>query len=106
MELWNKNYIPTRIVEGLRYDERTQSLMTSTLRMAEGLLPTTITQSGYRRSPLRFSDDVAARLAKGEPITFQDNSERPVRVASFRMRKQRCKCMTCTSKDKARMATH
>jgi len=29
----------------------------------------------------RFRDDLAARFTKGEPITFQNNKERPIKLA-------------------------
>lgn len=38
-----------------------------------------------------FTDDVAARFAKGEPVTFQDDKDQPVKIASIQMRRQRCK---------------
>jgi len=38
-----------------------------------------------------FTDELAARFAKGEPITFQDNNAQPVRIASLRMRREACK---------------
>jgi intein/homing endonuclease len=40
---------------------------------------------------LCFSDDLAARFAKGKSITFLDNKEQPVTLASLRMRKEICK---------------
>jgi intein/homing endonuclease len=38
-----------------------------------------------------FSDELAARFAKGEPITFQDHNNQPVKIASLRMRRQSSK---------------
>jgi intein/homing endonuclease len=38
-----------------------------------------------------FSDELAARFAKGEVITFQNNKNQPVKIASLRMRRQVCK---------------
>jgi intein/homing endonuclease len=41
-------------------------------------------------SDFTFTRDLAARFAKGEPITFQDNNNQPVKVTSLRMRRQNC----------------
>jgi hypothetical protein len=38
-----------------------------------------------------FSDELAARFAKGKPITFQDSKNQPVKIASLQMRRQMCK---------------
>ncbi len=38
-----------------------------------------------------LTDELAARFAKGEPITFQDNNNQPVKIASLRMRREKCK---------------
>jgi Protein of unknown function (DUF1557). len=38
-----------------------------------------------------FTDGLAARFAKGEPITFLDSNNQPVKIASLRMRRQTCK---------------
>ena len=35
--------------------------------------------------------ELAARFAKGEPITLQDSNNQPLNIASVRMRRERCK---------------
>ena len=38
----------------------------------------------------KFTDELAGRLAKGEPVTFQDSNNQSVKIATLRMRKQIC----------------
>ena len=92
---WNeetKKVFPSKVVSALHHAEKTQTLFDFELEDGRAVTvnndhPMYVVEDG----DFVFSDDLAARFAKGEPITFQDNKNQPVKIASLRMRKERCK---------------
>ncbi len=45
----------------------------------------------FEDNDFTFTGELAARFAKGKPIPFLGNNERPVKLASLRMHKEICK---------------
>jgi RHS repeat-associated protein len=92
---WNeetKITFSTKVVEVLHHDEKTQTLFDIELEDGRTFTsnnnhPIYVVEDGG----FRFTDELAARFAKGEPITFQDNNDRPIKVAIVRMRREMCK---------------
>ena len=92
---WNeetKTIFSTTVVKALHHEEKPQTLFDVELEDGRKFTvnndhPTYVVEDG----DFVFTDELAGRFAKGEPITFQDNNERPIKVASLRMRKEICK---------------
>jgi hypothetical protein len=92
---WNeatKTPFPSRVVSALHHEEKMQTLFDIELEDGRKFTvnndhPIYVVEDG----DFKFTDDLAARFAKGEPVTFQDYNERPIKLASLRMRKERCK---------------
>jgi hypothetical protein len=92
---WNeatKKVFPSKVVSALHHEERLETLFDIELEdgrkfTVNNTHPMYVVEDG----DFEFTDDLAVRFAKGEPITFQDNNERAIKVASLRMRKEICK---------------
>lgn len=92
---WNeetKKVFSTKVVTALHHNEKVETLFDIDLEdgrrfTANNNHPMYVVED----SDFRFTDELAARFAKGEPVTFQDNNNQPVRVASLRMRRKTCK---------------
>ncbi len=94
---WNENAkrtFVTRVVKALHHEKQPQTLFDIELENGRQLTvnnnhPMYVVEYG----DFVFTDELAARFAKGESVTFLDNKEQPVTLASLRMRKEICK--TC-----------
>ncbi len=82
----------TRVVKALHHEDKLQTLFD--IELEDGRRFTTnknhpmyVVEDG----DFKFTDDLAARFAKGKPITFQDSYDQPVKVTSLRMRRETCK---------------
>ena len=92
---WNENAkrtFVTRVVKTLHHEKQPQTLFDVELENGRKLTvnnnhPMYVVEYG----DFVFTDELAARFAKGESITFLDNNERPIKVTSVLMRKQICK---------------
>jgi hypothetical protein len=92
---WNeetKTIFSTKVVSALHHDEKLETLFD--IELDDGRTFTTnnnhpmyVVEDG----DFKFTDELAGRFAKGEPVTFQDNNNQPVRITSLRMRRQTCK---------------
>ena len=92
---WNeetKQVFSTKVVSALHHDEKMQTLFDIEL---EDRSKFTVNDNHpmyvVEDEDFTFTDELAARFAKGKPITFQDNKNQPVKIASLRMRRQTCK---------------
>jgi len=81
----------TRAVKALRHEKQPQTLFDVELENGRKLTVNNNHLMYVEDGDFKLTDDLAARFAKGEPVTFQDYNERPVKLASLRMRKERCK---------------
>jgi intein/homing endonuclease len=92
---WNENtkkVFPSKVVAALHHEERLETLFDIELEDGRKFtVNNTHPMYVVEDNDFKFTDDLAGRLAKGESITFQDSNERPVKVASLRMRKEMCK---------------
>jgi intein/homing endonuclease len=92
---WNeetKKVFSSKVVSALHHEEQMQTLFDVELEDGRSFTvnndhPMYVVED----SDFTFTDELAARFAKGKSITFQDNNNQQVKVASLRMRKQRCK---------------
>jgi RHS repeat-associated protein len=92
---WNeetKQIFSTKVAKTLHHEEKLQTLFDIELEDGRKFTvnndhPIYVVEDGH----FTFSDELAARFAKGEPITFQDNKNQPVKVAGLRMRREKCK---------------
>ena len=92
---WNeetKQIFSTKVAKTLHHEEKLQTLFDIELEDSRKFTvnndhPIYVVEDGH----FTFSDELAARFAKGEPITFQDNKNQPVKVAGLRMRREKCK---------------
>jgi RHS repeat-associated protein len=92
---WNeetKKVFSTKVVSALHHNQKTETLFDIELDDGRTLTannnhPMYVVEDG----DFKFTDELAARFAKGKPITFQDNKNQPVKIASLRMRRQMCK---------------
>ena len=92
---WNENAkrtFVTRVVKALHHEKQPQTLFDIELENGRQLTvnnnhPMYVVEYG----DFVFTDDLAAHFAKGEPVTFLDNNERPVKLASLRMHTEICK---------------
>jgi RHS repeat-associated protein len=92
---WNeetKTVFSTTVVRTLRHEEKPQTLFDIELEDGRTLAvnnhhPMYVVEDG----DFAFSGELAARFAKGEPITFQDDKNQLVKISSVRMRRGICK---------------
>jgi RHS repeat-associated protein len=92
---WNeetKTTFSTKVVSALHHEEKMQTLFDVELEDGRRLTvnndhPMYVVEDGT----FTFSDEFAARFAKGESITFLDKKNQPIKVASLQMRRQVCK---------------
>jgi RHS repeat-associated protein len=88
----NKKMFFTKVVSALHHEEKMQSLFDMELDDGRTFTvnnnhPMYVVEDG----DFKFTDELAGRFARGEPITFQDNNDHPVKIAGLRMRRQACK---------------
>jgi RHS repeat-associated protein len=92
---WNedtKKVFPSKVVAALHHEERLETLFDIELEDGRKFtVNNTHPMYVVEDNDFKFTDDLAARFAKGESVTFQDSNEGPVKVASLRMRKEICK---------------
>jgi RHS repeat-associated protein len=91
---WNeetKQTFSTKVLKALHPEEKVQTLFD--IELGDGRKftvnndhPIYIVEDGG----FTFSDELAARFAKGEAITFQNSKSQPVRIAALRMRRESC----------------
>lgn len=92
---WNEEtnaMFATKVVTALHHNEKLETLFD--IELDDGRRFTVNNDHPIyvvEDNDFKFTDELAARFAKGEPITFQDNDNQPVKVASLRMRRQICK---------------
>jgi intein/homing endonuclease len=92
---WNeetKQTFTTKVISALHHEEKMQTLFDIELEDGRSFTvnnhhPMYVVEDG----DFTFTDGLAARFAKGEPITFLDSNNQPVKIASLRMRRQTCK---------------
>lgn len=92
---WNeetKRMFSTTVVKALHHEQKPQILFDVELDDGRKFTvnndhPMYVVEDG----DFVFTDELAGRFAKGEPITFQDSKNQPVKVASLRMRRDTCK---------------
>ena len=92
---WNeetKTIFSTTVVKALHHEEKPQTLFDVELEDGRKFTvnndhPMYVVEDG----DFVFTDDLAARFGTGKPITFQDNKNQPVRIASLKMRRETCK---------------
>ncbi len=92
---WNeeaKSAFRSKVVEALHHNEKMETLFDIELEDGRKFTvnnnhPMYVVEDG----DFKFTDELAARFAMGEQVTFQDNNERPIKVTSVLMRKQICK---------------
>jgi RHS repeat-associated protein len=92
---WNeetKQMFSTNVVSALHHEEKMQTLFDIDLEDGRKFTvnndhPMYVVED----SDFKFTDDLAARFAKGEPITFQGSKNEAVKIASLRIRKEICK---------------
>jgi intein/homing endonuclease len=82
----------TKVVKVLHHGEKMQTLFDIELEDGRGFTvnndhPIYVVED----DEFTFTDELAARFAKGETITFQDNNNHLVKIADLRMRRQVCK---------------
>ena len=91
---WNeetKKAFSTKVVTALHHSEKMETLFDIELEdgrqfTVNNTHPMYVVEDG----DFTFTDELAARFAKGKPITFQDNKNEPVKIASLQMRRERC----------------
>ena len=92
---WNertKTAFASRVVSTLHHEEKMQTLFDIELEGGRKFTvnndhPMYVLEDG----DFTFTDELAARFAKGKPITFQNNKNQPVKVVSLQMRREICK---------------
>jgi Hint module len=92
---WNeetKQTFATNVLRALHHEEKMQTLFDIELENGRQFTvnnnhPMYAVQDG----DFAFSDELAARFAKGEAITLQNYNSQPVNIASLGMRKKVCK---------------
>jgi Hint domain-containing protein len=92
---WNeetKQTFSTKVVAALHHEEKMQTLFDIELEDGRKFTvnndhPMYVVEDGA----FVFTDELAARFAKSEPVTFQDSHNQPVKIVSLQMRKQVCK---------------
>ncbi len=92
---WNeetKAIFSTTVVKALHHEEKPQTLFDIELEDGRSFTvnndhPMYVVEDG----DFVFTDELAARFAEGKPITFQENNNQPVKVASLRMCRETCK---------------
>jgi RHS repeat-associated protein len=92
---WNeetKQIFSTKVMSALHHEEKMQTLFDVELEDGRRFTvnndhPMYVVEDG----DFTFTDELAARFAKGEPITFRDNKNQPVKLAGLRMRREVCK---------------
>jgi RHS repeat-associated protein len=92
---WNeetKKAFSSKVVSALHHEERLETLFDVELEDGRKFtVNNTHPIYTVEDDDFKFTDDLAARFAKGAPITFQDNNERTLKVTSLRMHTQVCK---------------
>lgn len=92
---WNeetRKVFPTKVLSALHHDEKIQTLFDVALEDGRSFTvnndhPIYVVEDG----DFTFSDELAARFAEGESITFQDSNNQPVKITSLQMRREACK---------------
>jgi RHS repeat-associated protein len=92
---WNegtKQIFSTKVVKALHHEEKVQTLFDVELEdgrrfTVNNTHPMYVVEDG----DFVFTDELAARFAKGEPVTFQDSRNQPLKIASLRMHRLVCK---------------
>ncbi len=92
---WNeetKQVFPTKVVSALHHEEKMETLFD--IELEDGRKFTVNNDHPMyvvEDADFKFTDELAARFSKGEPVTFQDNKNQPVKIATLQMRRQMCK---------------
>jgi RHS repeat-associated protein len=92
---WNeetKQVFSTKVIKALHHNKKMETLFDIELEDGRKLTvnndhPMYVIEDG----DFKFTDELAARFAKGEPITLQDNRNQPVKIVSMPMHKEMCK---------------
>jgi RHS repeat-associated protein len=92
---WNeetKQIFATKVVSALHHEEKMQILLDIQLEDGRSLTvnndhPMYVMEDG----DFTFTDEIAARFAKGKTVTFLDSKNNPVKIASLGMRSKICK---------------
>ena len=92
---WNeetKTMFATKVVRALHHEEKMQTLFDIELEDGRKFTvnndhPMYVVEDG----DFTITDELAARFAKGQPVTFQDSKNQPVKIVSLRMHRQVCK---------------
>jgi len=92
---WNeetKQAFSTKVITALHHAEKPQTLFDVELENGRSFTvnndhPIYVVEDG----DFVFTDDLAARFAKGKTITFQDNKNQAVKVAGLQMRRESCR---------------
>jgi intein/homing endonuclease len=92
---WNENTkqtSPTKVVSALHHEDQMQTLFDIELEDGRSFTvnnnhPMYVVED----QDFVFTRDLAARFAKGEPITFLDSRNQPVAIVSMQIRREQCK---------------
>ncbi len=92
---WNeatKTPFPSRVVSALHHEEKMQTLFD--IELEDGRRFTVNNDHPMyvlEDNDFTFTDELAARFAKGKSVTFLDSKNNPVKIASVQMRRENCK---------------